>query len=134
MTFAARLNQIEAKLLQCEQKEGMRPCSQVDSAALMVAICNAVKRHYDLPDDWHTTRCRKAEKAWPRLVAMFLIREFTDESTHVIGDYFGGKNHVTVLCAANRVKSLIQTEPKVREEIESWRRVLQQLKKETELH
>ncbi len=132
MTFSARLNQIEAKLLECEQKEGMRPCSQVDSAALMVAICNAVKRHYDLPDGWHKGTSHKEIEVWPRQVAMFLIREFTHESTPVIGSYFE-KDHVTVLNGVKRVTARIDTEPKVREEIESWRRVLQQLKKETEL-
>jgi chromosomal replication initiator protein len=46
---------------------------------------------------------RAARIAWPRQLAIYLAREFTDTSLQTIGDAFGGRNHATVLHACKRV-------------------------------
>jgi chromosomal replication initiator protein len=46
-----------------------------------------------------------------RQVAMYLARELLGLSYSEIGDFFGGKNHTTVLCAEKRVRKLLEENP-----------------------
>ena len=48
---------------------------------------------------------------------MYLCRELTDLSLPKIGRAFGGRDHTTVLHAVDRVKSLIQSDKVVFDEV-----------------
>ena len=39
----------------------------------------------------------------PRQIAMYLVRELTTHSFPEIGEYFGGKDHTTVLHSCNKI-------------------------------
>ena len=54
-----------------------------------------------------------------RQVAMYLARELTDNSLPKIGKEFGGKDHTTVIHAHAKIKSMIETDDKLRIEIET---------------
>jgi chromosomal replication initiator protein len=45
---------------------------------------------------------RAGRLAWPRHVAMYLAREYTDATLPAIGASFGGRNHTTVMHACRR--------------------------------
>lgn len=45
------------------------------------------------------SRKRNQEIAYPRKIAMYLVREMTDISLSSIGEAFGGRDHTTVLHA-----------------------------------
>jgi chromosomal replication initiator protein len=56
--------------------------------------------------------------AFPRQIAMYLSRDLTHASLAEIGRAFGGKDHTTVLHAVDKIKGLLQDDPKLRKSIE----------------
>jgi chromosomal replication initiator protein len=49
--------------------------------------------------------------AFPRQIAMYLVRELTDLSLPEIGKGFGGRDHTTVLHAYNKIKKRVEKDP-----------------------
>ncbi len=64
---------------------------------------------------------RHQEIMWPRHVSVYLAREMTNGTLAKIGDFFGGRDHSTVLHAYNKVSERIETEPDVLQEINDLR-------------
>ncbi|MDD4939280.1 MAG: chromosomal replication initiator protein DnaA [Candidatus Omnitrophica bacterium] len=62
----------------------------------------------------------------PRQVAMYLSRELTDLSLPEIGNYFGGKDHTTVLHSFNKIKGDINTDSFLKNKVERIIQVIQQ--------
>jgi chromosomal replication initiator protein len=48
--------------------------------------------------------------AFPRQVAMFIVKQLTSASLPEIGKQFGGKHHTTVLHSVNKIEALRQTD------------------------
>ena len=46
--------------------------------------------------------------AYPRQIAMYLVKELTQASLPEIGRYFGGKHHTTVLHSVQKIEELRQ--------------------------
>jgi chromosomal replication initiator protein len=88
------------------------------------SIQNAVAKHYRLrvQDLKSTTRIRTI--ALPRQIAMFLIRKYTGIGFKEIGHYFGGKDHTTILHACTKIESNLETDPLIREAVESIQNLL----------
>jgi chromosomal replication initiator protein len=49
--------------------------------------------------------------AFPRQVAMYLVRELTDFSLPKIGEYFGGRDHTTVIHAHSKISQALIKDP-----------------------
>jgi chromosomal replication initiator protein len=49
----------------------------------------------------------------PRLLAMYLARKHTAASCNQIGEFFGGRNHSTVLAAEKKIRQLLQEDGKL---------------------
>ncbi len=60
---------------------------------------------------------RKREFSHPRQIAMYLCRELTDSSLPKIGEYFGGRDHTTVLHAYEKISAELKTNSLMAEEI-----------------
>ena len=60
---------------------------------------------------------RKREFSYPRQIAMYLCREMTDSSLPKIGEYFGGRDHTTVLHAYDKISAEIKNNDVLSEEI-----------------
>ncbi len=56
--------------------------------------------------------------AFPRQIAMYLSRQLTHASLSEVGRAFGGKDHTTVLHAVDKVRALLQEDPKLRKTID----------------
>ncbi len=71
------------------------------------------------------TKRRNKTIVLPRQVAMYLSRELTDLSLPEIGNFFGGKDHTTVLHSYNKIKEEINRRPELKDRVE---RVIQVIK------
>jgi chromosomal replication initiator protein len=60
----------------------------------------------------------------PRNVAMYLARQLTGKSLKQIGDYFGGRDHTTVLHGCRKTEDLIQSDPSTRHAVVELRQGL----------
>jgi chromosomal replication initiator protein len=56
---------------------------------------------------------RRQELVLARQVAMYLIREMTDHSFPEIGQFFGGRDHTTVMYAVQKVAELLPNDPAI---------------------
>jgi chromosomal replication initiator protein len=57
--------------------------------------------------------------AFPRQIAMYLARQLTHASLAEVGRAFGGKDHTTVLHAAEKVQALLQDDPKFKKTLDT---------------
>ena len=73
---------------------------------------------HDLKD-----KTRRKEVATARQVAMYFAKEYTDYSLKQIGQYFGGRDHSTVIHAVQCVHNLIDTD-------KAFKRTVEDLKKQ----
>ena len=69
---------------------------------------------------------RSRSVARPRQIAMALAKDLTNHSLPEIGDSFGGRDHTTVLHAYRKVKSLRDSDTRVKEDFLNLLRTLQQ--------
>ena len=63
-----------------------------------------VAEYYDLRVNDLLGDKRPKNIAYPRMIAMYLVREMTDNSLPEIGEAFGGRTHATVINAVNKVR------------------------------
>ena len=63
-------------------------------------------------DDLHAKK-RSRSIAFPRQIAMYLCCELTDTSLPQIGEFFGGRDHTTVMHARDKIKRESQSDQKL---------------------
>jgi chromosomal replication initiator protein len=86
-------------------------------------IQRSVSAYFAVTIDALKDKTRKKEVATARQVAMYFAKEYTDYSLKQIGQYFGGRDHSTVIHAVQSVHNLIDTD-------ESFKRTVDNLKKQ----
>jgi chromosomal replication initiator protein len=57
----------------------------------------------------------------PRMLAMYLARKMTQAAYSEIGEYFGGRNHSTVMSAEKRILKMLAAQATVRVAAQSWK-------------
>jgi chromosomal replication initiator protein len=67
------------------------------------------------------SKSRKKENVYPRQLAMFLAKEYTDLPLKSIGYHFGGRDHSTVIHSIQAVNQMIGDNPDVEETIHKLR-------------
>ena len=72
------------------------------------------------------TKRRNKNIVLPRQIAMYLSRELTELSLPEIGDYFGGKDHTTVLHSYNKIKGELVKNELLKNRVEKVIQVIQQ--------
>jgi len=89
--------------------------------SIQKAVCDFFRIR---PNDLRSKR-RTRTVALPRQVAMYLCRRYTDASFPVIGDRFGGRDHSTVIHAAQVIERRVREDPTFRATVERLERLLE---------
>jgi chromosomal replication initiator protein len=98
---------------------------RADRAITIESIQKAVCDFFRIrPTDLRSKR-RTRTIAVPRQVAMYLCRRFTDASFPVIGDRFGGRDHSTVIHAAQVIERRMREDAAFRATVERLERLLE---------
>jgi len=85
----------------------------IDTQEKKVTIEQIQKRvgeHFGLRTQELKVRSNAKAIAFPRQVAMFLVKQLTSASLPEIGRQFGGKHHTTVLHSINKIENLRRTD------------------------
>ena len=80
----------------------------------IASIAAAVAKYFRLKTSDLRSSSRKQSLVRARSLAMLLARQLTSKSMHQIGDYFGGRDHTTVLHAIRKTESLLQEDADLR--------------------
>lgn len=77
-------------------------------------IQKRVAQYFDIPFQDMKAKKRTRAVAYPRQIAMYLSRDLTDLSLPAIGQFFGGRDHTTVLHACEKIDRDLKTNEKTR--------------------
>lgn len=80
-------------------------------------IQKTVAEHFNLKLDDFKAKKRTKNVAFPRQIAMYLVREFTDYSLPKIGEEFGGRDHSTVIHAYDKIANEIKIDSELEKTI-----------------
>jgi len=72
------------------------------------------------------TKRRNKSIVFPRQIAMYLSRELTELSFPEIGEFFGGKDHTTVLHSYNKIKECLNEDASLKEKVDRLIQVVKQ--------
>jgi chromosomal replication initiator protein len=75
-----------------------------DVTPTMQDVLRVTAQRFDLEPDDLTSKGRRQELVTPRQIAMYLIRDLTSHSFPEIGEFFGGRDHSTVLYAVRKIQ------------------------------
>ncbi len=78
------------------------------------SIQKLVCEYFELPQEMLKSKSRKRELVQARQISMYLAKSHTKSSLKSIGQYFGGRDHSTVIYACQTVDDLIETDKKFR--------------------
>jgi chromosomal replication initiator protein len=88
-------------------------CGSVTIDSIQVAVAE----HFGVPLAGLKSKSRHRNLVIPRHVAMYLSKKLTSKSFAEIAGGFNGKNHTTVMHAINKVKELMENDPKFFESV-----------------
>lgn len=88
-------------------------------------IQRSVSAYFSVTIDDLKDKTRKKEVATARQVAMYFAKEYTDYSLKQIGQYFGGRDHSTVIHAVQCVHNLIDTDHSFKRTVDDLKKQLQ---------
>jgi len=124
-TLAARANFTGRAITAEFAQETLRDLLRAQQQAISVGnIQKTVADYYQLRLADLLSKRRTRSVARPRQMAMALAKDLTEHSLPEIGDAFGGKDHTTVLHACRKIRELIETDGKLREDWEKLSRKL----------
>src|SRR5579883_3502631 len=89
------------------------------------SILRAVAERFSMQPAQLKQKSNARQIAYPRQIAMYLVKELTHASLPEIGRYFGGKHHTTVLHSIQKIEDLRQKDEDLNNLIQSLMDTLQ---------
>jgi chromosomal replication initiator protein len=93
--------------------------NQINNEVTIDSVIQLVAEQYKIPAEKMKGTARHRQIVMARQLAMFFAKKYTDKSLKHIGEYFGGKDHTTVLYSCNTAKDLMDTDLVFRQIAES---------------
>ncbi|MDP4000989.1 MAG: chromosomal replication initiator protein DnaA [bacterium] len=81
-------------------------------------IIEVVADFYNVTPEDLLKQSRKREYVNPRQIAMYIIRKELETSLPSIGEFFGGRDHTTVIHAVDKIERLIKEKSGLKQEID----------------
>ncbi len=81
-------------------------------------IIEVVSDFYNVTTEDLLKQSRKKEYVNPRQIAMYIIRKELETSLPSIGEFFGGRDHTTVIHAIDKIERIIKERSSLKQEIE----------------
>lgn len=81
-------------------------------------IAETVAEFYNIQISDLIKQSRKKEFVKPRQIAMFIIRKELDNSFPSIGEFFGGRDHTTVMHAVGKIENLLNEKIQFKQEVD----------------
>lgn len=89
--------------------------NQINQELTVDSIAKIVADQYKVPIERLVGKGRQRQVVMARQMAMYYSKQFTQKSLKQIGEFFGGKDHATVLYSCNMAKYLLDSDPQYRE-------------------
>ncbi|MEW6718747.1 MAG: chromosomal replication initiator protein DnaA [Chloroflexota bacterium] len=80
-------------------------------------VIQVVAEFFGIANERMLGRERTQEVAFPRQVAMYLLREETGNSLPKIGEMLGGRDHTTVMYAVDKIADLLERDDRLRRQV-----------------
>jgi len=90
----------------------------------MEDVLQTVCEYYGVNPDNIKSKGRSKDVVLPRQLAMYLIRQLSDASFPEIGQFFGGRDHTTVIYAIQKIDKLLANDPQLVKTVELLERKL----------
>ena len=87
-------------------------------------ILRIISRHYGVSKGDLLSQRRHRSVVWPRQIGMYLAKQLTARSLPEIGRRFGGRDHTTVLHAIRKIEGEITKNPRLEDELEELKKML----------
>lgn len=81
-------------------------------------IIEVVSDFYNVTIEDLLKQSRKKEYVYPRQISMYIIRKELETSLPSIGEFFGGRDHTTVIHAIDKIERIIKEKSGLKQEIE----------------
>ncbi|MEM9825888.1 MAG: helix-turn-helix domain-containing protein [Planctomycetota bacterium] len=101
---AIDMEAVQAAMDQCDQRRELS----------FDKITKTVAAHYQMKVGELKSPSRQKSIVRARSLAMWIARRLTGKSTHRIGDYFGGRDHTTVMHAIRKISREVETDDELR--------------------
>jgi len=100
--------------------------STVNAVITFDTITQAVAEYFNIKiEDLHKQK-RTQSIVYPRQIAMYLCRELADLSYPKIGEFFGKRDHTTVIHAYEKISNSLKTDIRVKEDVSRLSEIIKQ--------
>lgn len=107
------------EVLKIPVTEGQKP-ARLDARIIVDQVCN----FYDLPIKLIKGEKRDKPIVVPRQILMYLLKNKTSMTYEEIAAYVGRRDHTTIIHGVNKIASLLETNERVRAEVEQLHKLL----------